>query len=384
MDRENSRCLGLYLHIPFCRQKCFYCDFPSYAMKGNLSAAYTAALCREITAQSGSFADYTVDTIYWGGGTPTFLAIEELYQLAKNVQQNFSLAVDYEWTIEANPGTVTKEKLATLRQSGVNRISFGVQSFEDRLLKKIGRLHTAAQAVEAVLMAQAVGFDNISLDLMYALPGQTMESLADSVGRALALPVNHISIYGLMIEENTVFAKLAKQGKLSVADEELEEAMYDYLVDTLPKQGFKRYEIANFARENAVSRHNLKYWQDLPYLGLGAAASSYVQNERWSNVRRIEDYIELIERGKAAVAEQESLSENVLLEEFCFLALRTTAGINKAAFQTKFNRTVAEVYGKVISELTAAGLLAESATHIFMTPQGFKYGNRVFREFILI
>lgn len=381
--KTNAAGLGLYVHIPFCRQKCFYCDFPSYAGKEELYEAYTAALCREITAQGGSFADAVVDTIYFGGGTPTVLTINQLRRLCEAVKQNFHLSADLEWTIEANPGTVNLEKLTTLRHSGINRISFGVQSFEDHLLTKIGRLHTAAEAKTAVCLAEQAGFKNSSLDLMYALPGQTLADLEASLKTALTLPVCHISIYGLMIEEGTAFFKLAEKGKLNLISAELEEAMYDYLLDTLDRHGFKRYEIANFAKGGAVSRHNLRYWQDKPYLGLGVSASSYIGCERFSNVRRVEEYIERIAAGRTAVVERETLSEAVLQEEFCFLALRTARGIEKAAFSEKFKRPVTAVYGAVIAKLIQKGLLAESATHLYLTRHGMKYGNLVFQEFIL-
>jgi oxygen-independent coproporphyrinogen-3 oxidase len=340
-------------------------------------------LCREIAAQGGNFSRYAVDTVYIGGGTPTLLSSDELLAISEAVRENFNLTRDYEWTIEANPETADGEKIAHLKNSGMNRISFGVQTFSDRLLYKIGRRHTAGAAEDAVRAAKKSGFDNISLDLMYALPTQTMAELLESVAKAALLNVSHISIYGLTIEENTVFSKLIEKNRLDVCSEELEEAMYDAMLEKLKKFGFERYEISNFAKNKKYSRHNLKYWQDAPYLGLGAAASSYIKNVRSVNERRIEKYIACIENSGAATEMSEVLSRAVQMEEFCFLSLRKISGIEKQAFEKKFDCAIESVYGEKIEALKKKKLLSENAANIFLTPLGMKYGNRVFVEFML-
>jgi len=378
----EQKTLGLYLHFPFCFRKCFYCDFPSYADKEHLFSSYAAALRREITARSGGFASFTVDTVYFGGGTPTLLPTEELLQIIAAIKENFQIAQNAEWTVEANPGKADEKKLAALWQNGVNRISFGVQTFNDTLLKRIGRIHTASQARKSVQEALLQGF-RTSLDLMYALPGETLQDAAADLDEAIRLGVKHISVYGLSIEAGTAFAKLREAGKLELPSEETEEAMYDAWIDGLCTWGFSRYEISNFAREGERSRHNLKYWRDMPYLGLGAAASSYVGDVRWRNIDRVEAYIEAIEKTGAATAAEERLTLPMQMEEFCFLALRTADGIDKASFAQKFHRPLAKVYGDVIKSLRAQSLLEESAANVYLTRRGMKFGNRVFAAFLL-
>lgn len=372
--------LGIYLHIPFCLQKCLYCDFASSANAEELHAPYAAALCNQINAQ-GSRAE--ADTVYMGGGTPTVLTVRQLEEITAALSASFRLAADTEFTIEANPGTVDREKLTRLRQSGVNRVSFGVQSFSDRLLKRIGRAHTAAQARTAIAEAREAGFDHISLDLMYGLPGQTLEDVKDSVRQADALAVRHISVYGLKIEPGTPFAAMRENRKLELPSEEAEEMMYDYIMETLPRIGFHRYEISNFAKPGYESRHNMKYWRDAPYIGLGAAAHSYIGARRMSNVCDARTYISRAAEGKSPIDEIEELDEPTLMEEFCFLALRTREGISIEAFNEKFNCNFFTVYGHSISELKSRALIAEDDGRIFLTDLGMKFGNRVFEKFLL-
>ncbi|MBP2632703.1 MAG: oxygen-independent coproporphyrinogen oxidase [Firmicutes bacterium] len=375
--------LGLYIHIPFCQKKCFYCDFPSYANIENLQESYVTALRREIVAQGGLFSEYVVDTIYIGGGTPTVLTTELLKQIIDAVKKNFVISPDVEWTLEANPGTIDEKKLVTLFQSGVNRLSFGVQSFNGYLSKKIGRIHNEQQAIDAIHLAKRVGFQNISLDLMYGLPEQTIEDLKESIVKAVELEVQHISIYGLKVEEGTVFAKLQEKNKLALPSEEVDEAMYELVMYALPQAGYHRYEISNFARSGFESRHNLKYWENKPYLGLGAAAHSYLEPKRFSNVSKVKEYIERIAEEKSPREFCEELDGDVLIEEYCFLALRTKVGIDIEKFNAKFNRNFFDVYGHIIDSLKVKKLMQQDENHIYLTDLGMKYGNQVFCEFLL-
>lgn len=384
---------GLYIHIPFCRQKCFYCDFPSFAGREKKIDKYLQALEQEFALlrqrlyQKDGAGDterkFAPRTIYIGGGTPTALNANQLAKLLEIVQKYVAVAEAEEFTVEMNPGTVDREKLLLLQQSGVNRLSVGVQSFDDHCLQKIGRIHTAQEAVDTIELAHNLGFGNISLDLIYGLPQQDREILTKSVERALTLPVQHISIYGLQLEEGTAFQRMADMGKLHLPTDELVEAMHDYIVEKLPEAGYQRYEISNYALPGYESKHNLSYWQDVDYLGLGSGAHSYWQGTRYENPRGIYDYISVLEAGRLPATLEEQVDRQAHMEEYCFLGLRTAAGIDKNLFQQKFGVDLFTVYGRTIEKLVAQDLLQHTARGIALTPLGMKYGNQVFGEFLL-
>lgn len=386
---------GLYLHIPFCRQKCFYCDFVSYAGRSEWMRPYVETLRKEIKERgcllSAGEEPWQAASVYFGGGTPTALPAADLAGLVSLVKKSFRLAEGAEITIEANPGTVNRDYLTRLREAGANRLSFGVQSFDDRLLKNIGRIHTAGQAYYALDWAREAGFDNISIDLMYGLPGQRLEDLKASVEATLAVtpPISHISVYGLTIEEGTPFQQMQCAGRftgdLTLPDEDEAGDMYDYLTAELPRRGYARYEISNYALPGRESRHNLSYWQDVPYLGLGAGAHSYgpwdVGGEygcRFSGIGRLEPYI----LGRDEVR-YDVLSREESMEEFCFLALRTAAGISREKFRQKYAAGLEEIFGGVMGKLEEQGLLSSDDEGIRLTKRGMQYGNAVFREFLL-
>lgn len=385
---------GIYIHIPFCRQKCFYCDFPSFAGKERMIGPYLEALEQEMgqvrqslwdrgEAVFGSDGKLAPGTIYIGGGTPTVLETGALPDVFYLLQKHIDVEHAGEITIEANPGTVDGEKLRLLHGFGINRLSLGVQSFDDGCLKAIGRIHSGQEAAEAVAEAQDAGFANISVDLMYGLPGQDMNMLRESVETALSLGVQHISIYGLQLEPGTVFDKMQQQGRLELLTDEVTEAMYDYIADILPERGYYRYEISNFALPGYESRHNLSYWQDVPYLGFGSGAHSYWGDCRYQNSARIEVYMEEVFQGRAMCHIEEKVTEKAHIEEFCFLALRTAAGISVSRFAAVFSRDVHELYGEQIRRLVEKGLLLEDRERLYLSQLGMKYGNQVFGEFLL-
>lgn len=384
---------GLYIHIPFCRQKCFYCDFPSFAGREKKIDRYLQALEQEFALlrqrlyQKDNARDterkFAPRTIYIGGGTPTALNAHQLAKLLEIVQKYVAMAKAEEFTVEMNPGTVDREKLLLLQQAGVNRLSVGVQSFDDNCLQKIGRIHTAQDAANTIELAHNLGFDNISLDLIYGLPQQNMEILIQSVERALTLPVQHISIYGLQLEEGTAFHRMEALGKLQLPADELVEAMHDYIVKKLPEAGYQRYEISNYALPGYESKHNLSYWQDVDYLGLGSGAHSYWQGTRYENPRSIDDYISALEAGRLPADVEEQVDRQAHMEEYCFLGLRTAAGIDKNLFQQKFGVDLFTVYGRTIEKLVSQDLLQHTAKGIALTPLGMKYGNQVFADFLL-
>ncbi len=394
----------LYVHIPFCRQKCFYCDFPSIAGGNKYKEDYTETLCRELSAQGSVLLAEGIfnppQSVYIGGGTPTTLEpyqLEKIFNTIKKVffQHNpINNAVEY--TIEANPGTVTEELLDVLKNGGVNRISFGVQTFNDALLKKIGRIHTAAQAVEAVRMAYDHGIQNISLDLMYGLPGQTLEDLKESVAQAADLPISHISIYGLQLEEGTAFMKMKDMGKLFLPEDELVESMYDYMTEELPKLGFYRYEVSNFSKKGYESCHNIGYWTGVPYLGSGMGAHGFWGGFRYLHVEGIQEYIDAMGnmnfqpqsiRDIPGILQEEEYTEEIAMSEFAFLSLRTVRGISVEAFQNTFGRNFYEIFGDAVKSMTEKDLLEivskEQGEYVRLTDLGMKYGNIVFEEFLL-
>ena len=383
---DGARRWGLYVHLPFCRQKCFYCDFPSYAGQEGRMAVYVEALLGELAREGAPLraAWGPPRTVYLGGGTPTALLPALMERLLAGLREFLAAAPDaLEFTCECNPGTVDAAYLSLLRAGGVNRLSLGVQTFDDALLRRIGRIHTAAQARAAVRQARAAGFRNLSLDLMYGLPGQTLAGLEMSVQQALALAPQHISIYGLQVEEGTAFARAQAAGRLALPSDEESEAMYDYMTAALPAAGYARYEISNFARPGFESRHNLGYWQDVPYLGVGAAAHSYLDGQRYENPRGIEEYLAALRESGRARREEEPLTRATSMEEFAFLALRTARGIDRARFAARFGCELASVYADAIARMRARGFLEEDAQGVRLTPLGMKYGNWVFEAFLL-
>lgn len=374
--------IGLYIHIPFCQQKCLYCDFPSHANLTHLYESYVAALCREISGVGGVLSDCIVESIYIGGGTPTILSADSLGKILRKVHTAFSIHPDAEISIEANPGTIDKVKLLALQAGGVNRISFGVQTFSDSLLSAIGRIHSAAQAVESIKMAQEVGFGNINIDLMYGLPGQSIEQLEESILQGAKLNVKHISAYGLKIEEGTAFAALQDEGKLILPDEETDEAMYELTTRLLPQLGFKRYEISNFANNGYECVHNLKYWQYQPYVGVGCAAHSFLNGERLANQSDVLLYISAIESGQLPITVRETPDPETAMAEYIFLALRTVKGLSIELFNQYFDVDFWQQYGPIVTGLIEKKLLAATQNQIYLTPIGMKYGNIVFGAFL--
>ena len=375
---------GVYIHIPFCRQKCSYCDFSSIAGHEADMEKYTDALCRELAAKGETLSSLgNASTIYIGGGTPTALPVPLLARVIQTVQAVVPTTENLEFTVEANPGTVTLETMTMLSTLGVNRVSIGAQVFDDAILKRIGRIHTSQDIRDAVRWARAALIVDVSVDLMYGLPGQTMDILKWSVGSSMDLAVTHISVYGLTVEDGTPFAREKAAGTLNLPTEEVEEEMYDYLAETLPKFGFRRYEISNYARHDFVCRHNLGYWQDRPYFGFGAAAHSYHNGKRTANTKDVGAYIKAVERGESPAHTEETVTREKHIEEFCFLALRTAKGIDRQKFAEAFDCEVESLYQKTVDNLKAKQYLEETPTHFRLTPLGMKFGNQAFAAFLL-
>lgn len=369
----------VYIHVPFCQRKCNYCAFNSKVSSATERRAYVEALTREIF-QRGT-GELTT-TIYFGGGTPTTLTLDELNRILEAVRKNFCVDERAELTIEANPGTVDENYLRGLKNLGFNRLSLGVQSFDDALLKILGRIHDARTATETIALAKKF-FDNVSVDLMYALPTQTLQQLARDVERVKILDVQHVSIYGLEIEDGTKFFALARAGKLPLPDENLCADMYDFITRTLPTLGYRRYEISNFAAKNFESRHNRGYWTGKNYFGFGAGAHSFDGKLRTSNIRDVATYISRINAGLPVATVEEIVTRRAAMEEFCFLGLRLVEGIDARTFEKFFGKSIFDVFGAVIERNKNFGLLALDGDRIFLTERGMSLGNEVFADFLI-
>ena len=370
----------IYVHIPFCAAKCNYCAFNSKVSTADERESYVDALITEI--KSTPYCLNPTPSIYFGGGTPTSLTLNQLEKILAAIQNNFNVEKNSEITIEANPGTVDENYLRGLRKIGFNRISLGVQSFNDELLKILGRIHDFKTAIETVQTAKKI-FDNVSIDLIYALPNQTLNDVKVDVEIAVTLDVEHISIYGLEVEPNTKFFQLNEVGKLNLPTENICGDMYEYITATLPKLGYNRYEISNFAKIGRESRHNSGYWTGKKYFGFGAGAHSYDGNVRTSNVTNVADYVKKIRAGRNVSQIEEIVTKNAAMEEFCFLGLRMTAGIDAKIFYKRFNKNIFDVYGKVIKKNYELGLLDVKGDKIFLTSRGMEVSNAVFADFLI-
>ena len=376
--------MGIYIHIPFCLARCNYCAFVSLAGAEEMHAPYVAALCSEIAAAGGDFSlpAAKVDTVFLGGGTPTVLAASALGEILQKVRTTFVLDADAEISIEANPGTLDPVKLSLLRFAGFNRLSIGVQSFDDAVLNAAARIHRAAQAKETFSQAREAGFDNISLDLMYGLPGQSGASWQDTLKQAIALGPEHISAYGLKLEEGTPLSKAVESGRVALPVEEAEEAMYDELNVLLPQKGYLRYEISNYALPGQECRHNMKYWRWRSYRGFGVAAHSFCDAERFANVEGVQEYLKRIHAGHSPENFRETADPTTAMAEYAFLALRMAAGLNGAEFARIFDRDFDAVFGVQIGRLERKGLLVCENKTVRLTALGMKLGNQVFVEFL--
>jgi len=367
-----------YVHIPFCTQICYYCDFSKVFIKNQPVDAYLEHLIHE----TRSYEIGKLRTLYIGGGTPTALSAQQLAYLLTELPKVMDLSEVEEFTIEANPGDLDPDKIAVLKDSQVNRVSLGVQTFDNKMLKKIGRSHQEQDIYDNIRHLKQAGFDNISIDLIYALPGQTMDQVKENVAKAIDLDIPHMSLYSLILENHTVFMNRMRRGKLPLPKEELEAEMFEYIIEELEKAGFEHYEISNFSKPGFESRHNLVYWDNAEYYGLGAGASGYVDGIRYKNHGPIRHYLEAVEAGKARITE-EHLTLEEKMEEELFLGLRKKTGVSKARFEEKFGVSFDQRYGQVVASLTEQGLLVPDDKQVRMTKRGLFLGDTVAEKFIL-
>ena len=385
--------IGIYVHIPFCKQKCYYCDFKSYANKEELIEKYIKWLKYEIKeVGEGNKLDYendldelvTVKTIYIGGGTPSYLDSKYIKEIIEEIRENFKLADKVEITIEVNPGTVNKTKLLDYINSGINRISIGLQSKDNELLKRIGRIHKYEDFLQTYNMAREVGFKNINVDLMLALPGQTIAKLEKGLKQVIDLQPEHISLYSLIIEDGTKIEKMLKNNEITLPDENIERKMYWETKKVLEEAGYIHYEISNFAKEGYKSEHNWNCWSQKEYMGFGVAAHSYTNDVRFSNIDSIEEYIENYEQGNVTdnFVFHEKQTQSSKMKEYMMLGLRKIEGISIQEFKNKFVGNPLYIYRKELQKLVEEELIAIELDKIKLTKKGLDFANIVWEEFI--
>ena len=377
--------MGLYVHIPFCKQKCMYCDFPAYQNLQDYYETYVYALVQEIdlwVSEHPESKERSIDTIYFGGGTPTELSIQQLQMIIDKIKSIFTIDKNCHMTIESNPGEVDLQYLTKLVNLGFNRISFGVQTFDDKALTMLHRSHNGEKAKQAVYNAKEAGFTDINIDLIYGLPRQTLEDIQHNLDIVKDLPINHISTYGLQVEVGTYLYHLVDKNLISIPSETIDESMYDMMMAGLKDLGFERYEISNFSKDNSYSRHNLKYWHYVDYLGFGAGAHSFYDGVRRSNNRNVMPYIQAVDRYTMPTIDTETITVERAQEDFCFLALRTKWGLNEHTFKKRFGISVVNLFGTTLNDLVSKDLLEYENDSYHLTSEGAKHGNYVFSQFI--
>lgn len=403
--------IGLYIHIPFCKHKCYYCDFVSYANKKKFFKKYVECVKKEIEkyarenrimSEHGLEPKYVIKTIYIGGGTPSLIDEEYIEDILKSIRENFEITSNLEenyeaqdeeiknynsqieTTIEVNPGTVTKEKLQKYLECGINRLSIGLQAVQDNLLKEIGRIHTFEDFQNVYKWAREVGFENINVDLMIGLPNQTLDDVKESTKKVMALKPEHISVYSLILEENTKLEDMVIKGKLELPDDEIERKMYWYVKKALEKHKYIHYEISNFARPGFESKHNSDCWNQNEYIGIGAAASSFMNNARYENTSDLEEYISNIENDKPSknIQLQELLDDESKIDEYMMLSLRKISGVNISEFKRKFNQNPIIRYNKILEKLIKEELIEIDGNNIRLSSKGIDLANLVWEEFI--
>ncbi|CAM3444895.1 MULTISPECIES: radical SAM family heme chaperone HemW [Brevibacillus] len=375
---------SVYIHIPFCTNKCYYCDFNSFVTNNpQLVWDYLEALKREMELTFANRQLEPVKTIFVGGGTPTFLDQEQMRMFLETVQHYLGrhLTPDVEFTMEANPGTTDVNKLRLMRELGVNRLSFGVQSFDNALLKRLGRIHNTDDVYRSVDNARSVGFENLTIDLMFGLPDQTLPIFRETLDKAFALGTTHFSAYSLKVEENTLFHTLYQKDQLPLPSEETELEMYLILIEEMEKQGYAQYEISNFAKPGFESQHNKTYWLNNEYYGLGAGAHGYVNGERHVNAGPLAVYLQMSKEGLPRV-EQFVVPVEDAMEEQMILGLRLREGVDLPRFANRFGVAAQDVFGTIMKEEREKGMLEEKGGYLRLTEKGLPLGNEVFARFL--
>ncbi|MEK4486526.1 radical SAM family heme chaperone HemW [Psychrobacillus sp. FSL H8-0484] len=373
---------GVYIHIPFCHQICNYCDFNKFFFHNQPVDEYIESLGKEMALWTDDLKKAKIETIFIGGGTPTSLSLEQLERLFTLIHMYIPMEQVIEFTSEANPDEITLEKMQLMRKFGVNRLSMGVQTFDQDLLKVLGRTHSNEHVYEVIEFAKQTDFPSISIDLMYGLPNQTMEQWKASLQEAFRLKIPHISAYSLLVEPKTIFYNLLSKGKLSLPGEDLEAEMYGYLLDEMKQNSYLQYEISNFSLEGKASQHNLLYWNNDEYIGLGAGAHGYVNGVRYSNHGPLKKYMQTIDSGEKPLMMQKEVTQIEKMEEEMFLGLRKNAGVSLERFEERYGQTLPQVYGEQLEELLRKELIKMENNFVKLTTRGRFMGNEVFQYFL--
>lgn len=376
--------LGIYVHIPFCKQKCYYCDFVSYTKCEEKIEKYIQALKKEIKFESKNKKEYKINTIYIGGGTPSFIDAKYIKEIISTIKENYTVLNDAEITIEVNPGTVNEEKLRLYKNIEINRLSIGLQSTKNKILKDIGRIHTYEEFLECYNLTKKVGFENINVDLMLALPNQKISDVEESLKKIIKLNPNHISFYSLIVEENTPIEKMLKEGKIKLPDEEIERSMYWRAKQILEENNYIHYEISNFSKENYESKHNLNCWNQEEYVGFGVAAHSYIDNKRYSNTESIEEYLKNIEENNLNKNREilELQTQEEKKKEYMLLGLRKIDGVNIQEFKNKFIENPIYKFHNELENLVNQDLIEIDLNKIKLTAKGLDFANKVWEKFV--
>jgi oxygen-independent coproporphyrinogen III oxidase len=380
--KKEEGAVGIYVHVPFCSKKCNYCDFYSEQGMDSMVGDYFEALNAEIREVASKAGDVVAKTVYFGGGTPSLAQAEYIDGVLTTLRNHFQFTMDAEITLEANPGTLTHAKLDGYRKAGVNRLSIGLQAWQDRILKFLGRTHTIEDFKEAFFLSKEVGFENVSVDLIFGIPGQSMEDWKQSIEEVLALEPTHISGYSLTIEEGTVFGKWYREKKIAYPDDALEREMYHYASDTLVANGYFHYELSNFAKPGFESRHNNHYWECGRYFGFGAGAHSYYNDLRYANVKNLKAYLQSSPDPEKRVAFSERVDRYEAMKEFIILGLQKTQGVFASRFQSRFGEDFWSVFGQTLNALKDRGFLDWEEDRVFLTRKGLDFANAVWVELI--
>ncbi|MEB1807540.1 MAG: radical SAM family heme chaperone HemW [Bacillaceae bacterium] len=376
---------AIYVHIPFCEHICHYCDFNKVFLQGQPVDEYVQALDSELADAAAKYLTEPIQTIYIGGGTPTALSASQLEKVLASLHEHFTLNDSLkEWTVEVNPGGVTDDQLNVLRDYGVNRLSIGVQTFDPILLKRIGRTHQPEDIYKTIERARQKGFKNLTVDLMFGLPEQTMEAFDATLKKAFSLEIEHFSAYSLKVEEKTVFYNLLRKGKLPLPTEDEEAVMYERLIEQMNKHGYHQYEISNFAKSGYESKHNIIYWNNEEYFGIGAGAHGYINGVRYANIGPVQKYIQSIAEKRQARFEANELSEKERMEEEMFMGLRMLDGVSKQKFYERYGIQLTDLYEKQIEQLAASQLIQVTPDQVKLTRKGVFLANEVFEQFLVV
>lgn len=378
----NQKQMGLYIHIPFCKKKCYYCDFSSYSGMEDYWEPYVDAVVNELAMKASEYKNPVIDTVFIGGGTPSLIPQKLIWKLLNAVHKYYRINQGYENTIEANPGTLSDDKLQAYKEFGINRISIGLQACQDDLLNRIGRIHSHKDFLSSVELAQKYGFKNINADIIFGIPDQSFNQWQETIETIVSLDIPHVSCYSLIIEEDTMFGKMKKNGELSEPDEDLDREMYYYAVETLAQRGFIHYEISNFAKPNHICRHNMNYWRRGHYIGAGAGAHSFIDNRRFANTSDVVTYIDGVKDEELQLSESYDLDTEDAIEEFIFLGIRLEEGIDLAHIEREFGINIEARYRMKIDRLVKQGLVECKGTLVKLTKQGLDLANRVILELV--